>query len=132
MVRQSERPTLHQARLRQIVLGAGLFFAFITLVTFLNVSAYLNHAASLKRSSRGPSAIRSVVPPAPIAPSPPVETAPPTAPALPSPVATPPRDVAGVQDPVQSRRGNSPNTMLVPAQAMPSVYRAQREENFGR
>lgn len=130
MVRQSERPTLHQARLRQIVLGAGLFFAFITLVTFLNVSAYLNHAASVKRSSRGPSAVRSVVPPAPIAPLPPVETAAPAA--LPSPVATPPRDVAGVQDPVQSRRGNSPNTMLVPAQAMPSVYRAQREENFGR
>jgi hypothetical protein len=130
MVHRADRLTLHHPRMRRIVLGAGLFLAFITLVTFLDVSAYLDRAASLKRSSRGPSVIGSVVPPPAVAPLHPVETAGPST--LPSPVATSPPAVAGVQDPAQSRRGNSAKTIPVPGQAMSSAYRAQREENFGR
>ena len=60
--RGSLRPTI-----RQIALGAFLFFAVVTVVTFLGVSAYLDRVASSKHSALARAAFPLIpsVPPSP-------------------------------------------------------------------
>ncbi len=132
----SPRPSISQ-----IVLGAFLFFAFVTLVTFLSVSASLNRAALSKHKSVRPNSMRSM--------SSPIKHASPPAgsPVLLSPT-PPPAPPATYEPRIAQTRENRPtirNQMLTRprqerslasrpggAQIGPSVYLQQRQENSGR
>ncbi len=108
MLRRKDKSILQHAPTRQIVLGAFLFFAFVTLATFFDVSAYLDRAASSKRSSRSPSFIEPIGPATPAASSIPAETSPLMRPTL-LPSAMPPSvsTIVSSQSPTRSPRGSS-------------------------
>ena len=116
---------------RRIVVGAVVFFALVTLVTFFDISAYLDRAASSKRASRAPTVVRPINS-APAAPGS-VETLPDPGPRA-APSAVPPPVPASTRNsgPAQFPRGNSSARTSAGTQGVASVYSEQRQENFGR
>ena len=119
------------APMRQIVLGAILLFASVTLATFSNVSAYLDRVTASKHSSRSLRALQPIGPATPAA----VSTAAAASQVMkpvPPPVAMPSATsiIFRTQDPTRAR-GPAAATAASGMQTTPAVYREQRQENYG-
>jgi hypothetical protein len=135
VLRLNANNLLQQAPTRPIVLGAILLFASVTLATFSHVSAYLDRAAASKHSSRFArpiGAATSATARTPVA-TPPITEATQLPSAMPASLTVPPSTapIRKTEDPARSPGGRSATVPATAANAMPSAYTEQRQENFG-